>query len=138
VPVLIHGRASRRYGPQKAATSHLGPSITATWATKQGSPWCPGAAFLLKLSSALTIEPNRWSDSAPAISSSYRQPDFSGTSLLPGSSFRLLSPCYYGFDLIVGGNSKCSWVWFTTVQVCDDFGSISCPWINNPGKELNL
>jgi hypothetical protein len=55
-----------------------------------------------------------------------------------GNSFRLLSSCYYGFNFIVGGNLKFGWAWFTMVQVCDDFGRVSCSWINNPGKELNF
>jgi hypothetical protein len=57
--------------------------------------------------------------------------------LLVANSFRLLSSCYYGFNFIVGENLEFGWVWFTTVQVCD-FGSVSCSWINNPGKELNF
>jgi hypothetical protein len=62
----------------------------------------------------------------------------SAPALLVRNSFRLLSSCYYGFNFIVGGNLKFGWVWFTTVQVCDDFGRVSCSWINNPGKELNF
>jgi hypothetical protein len=62
---------------------------------------------------------------------------FSAPALLVRNSFRLLSSCYYGFNFIAGGNLKSGWVWFTTVQV-GDFGSVSCPWINNPGKELNF
>jgi hypothetical protein len=46
-------RVHRRCGPQERrpstwawSRSHLGAISTAAWATKQGSPWCPGAAFL--------------------------------------------------------------------------------------------
>jgi hypothetical protein len=62
----------------------------------------------------------------------------SAPALVLGNSFRLLSPCYYGFDFIVCGNSKFGRVWFTTVQDCDEFGSVSCSWLNNFGKELNF